>query len=196
MLYIQHRVNSIEALKNVPRHYGVEIDLRTLHGELILEHDPFKEGTLFKEWLKHYHHALIILNVKEDGLEPAILSLLQEHDIDGYFFLDQPFPTIVKMIRQDNFNTAMRISEYETLDTALRVAGKVKWVWVDCFNHYAMTPAEYRLLKEKEFKFCLVSPELQPQTQIKGIEEAKNWLKENDFQFDAICTKKPDVWQE
>ena len=61
--------------KKTPKKYGVEIDLRSENKKIYLHHDPFKKGTLFSEWLKYYNHKLIVLNVKEEGLEKHIIKL-------------------------------------------------------------------------------------------------------------------------
>ena len=51
MILISHRRNLIEELKNTPKKYGVEIDIRTRGKDLIINHDPYKKGVLLKEWL-------------------------------------------------------------------------------------------------------------------------------------------------
>ena len=76
MKIYSHRVNTISALEKVEPSYGVEIDLRTKGGNLILSHDPFAEGELFSEWLKYWRGQSLILNVKEDALENSILQYL------------------------------------------------------------------------------------------------------------------------
>jgi hypothetical protein len=52
MIIIRHRVNSINELLNIDSDHGVEIDLRSLGQELILEHEPFKSGVKLSEWLR------------------------------------------------------------------------------------------------------------------------------------------------
>ena len=37
-----------------------------------------KEGELFKKWIKNFNHRLIVLNVKEEGLEKKILKILKK----------------------------------------------------------------------------------------------------------------------
>ena len=81
MILISHRRNLIEELKNTPRKYGVEIDIRTKGEDLIINHDPYKSGALLRDWLEFYDHSMLILNVKEDGLEEEILGLLKKINI-------------------------------------------------------------------------------------------------------------------
>jgi hypothetical protein len=72
MLYIQHRVNAIEQLRVTPTEYGVELDLRDRGDRLILQHDPFKDGEDFAEYLQHYRHSLMILNIKSERIEHRV----------------------------------------------------------------------------------------------------------------------------
>ena len=43
MEIIIHRINSIRKLKKIPGRYGVEIDVRSLKSNLILNHEPKKK---------------------------------------------------------------------------------------------------------------------------------------------------------
>ncbi len=191
MLYIQHRINTIAQLQSVPKEYGIEIDLRAEGDELILHHDAFVEGENFREFLKHYQHAFIILNVKCEGLEERILSLVEEFKIDNYFFLDMSIPFLVKYMKKGITKIASRYSEYESKELALKFAGKIEWLWVDGFEDFCLTQEDYEILS-KHFKLCLVSPELQG----KDISWIKQYhLKMKNMQFDAICTKKPEEWK-
>ena len=92
MFVIKHRINTIEELISVDPKYGVEIDIRSQNNDLILAHDPFSDGVLFKEWLQHYKHSLIILNIKEEGLEKRILQYMEEFKIKEFFFFRSILP--------------------------------------------------------------------------------------------------------
>ena len=135
----------------------------------------------------------LIINLKEEGLENKIISYLKEFNIKSYFFLDQSFPFLLKTVNGGNPNCAVRVSEYESVETALNLKNKIKWVWVDLFNVFPLSFQNYKDLKEANFKLCLVSPELQ-RNNIK-IEKLKKFLTKNFFYFDAVCTKFPEAWQ-
>ena len=45
MKVIIHRVNNSSKLLSIPKKYGVEIDVRDYKNKLILNHDPFKNGS-------------------------------------------------------------------------------------------------------------------------------------------------------
>jgi hypothetical protein len=187
MEYIAHRINTIEELKQIPKEYGVELDLRDFRDGLILQHDPFKDGEDFEEYLKHYNHGTMILNIKSERIEHKVLELIQKYNIKKYFFLDSSFPMIYLLSKSGEKNIALRFSEFEGIDTILNMVGKVEWIWVDCFSKLPITYENYKLLKNNGFKFCLVSPELQGQNE--KLESYKQYLQDEGIVFDAICTK-------
>jgi hypothetical protein len=194
MEYIAHRKNSIEDLKQSNPAYGVEIDIRTLGDKLILNHDPYLNGDNLEEWLQHYRHKTLILNVKEEGLEERLIDLMKLHQIDHYFFLDQSFPFMIKWSNLGLRKSAVRFSEYEPVELALNLKGRIDWVWVDCFTRCPLDENSYRQLKEADFKICLVSPELQGRHDDAEILKIHQNLQSNCIVVDAICTKKPETW--
>lgn len=187
MEYIAHRINTIEELKKIPKEYGVELDLRDFADRLVLQHDPFKDGEDFEEYLKHYNHGTMILNIKSERIEHKVLELIQKYNIKKYFFLDSSFPMIYLLSKTGEKNIALRFSEFEGIDTILSMTGKVEWIWVDCFSKLPINYEIYKLLKNNGFKFCLVSPELQGQNE--KLASYKQYLQNEGIVFDAICTK-------
>ncbi len=195
MQFIAHRINTIEELKKIPSQYGVELDLRDNGNRLILQHDPFTDGEEFEEFLKHYHHGLMILNIKSERIENRVLELIKKYKVRDYFFLDSSFPMIFLLSNQGEKKIALRFSELEGLDTILSMKGRIDWVWVDCFTKLPIDKESFRILKEAGFKLCLVSPELQKRES--DIENYKNYLLKENIIFDAICTKIYNIskWQ-
>jgi NDP-sugar pyrophosphorylase family protein len=183
-MYCCHRVNTIEALISVPQHYGIEIDLRDDLNGTYLAHDPYTNGILLSDFLTHYNHSFIIFNIKSEGIEKQILSLINKFCIKSYFFLDSSFPMINKYYNEIDF--AIRFSEYESIESVLLMKDKVKWVWIDCFTINPLTKRIYDILKQ-HFKLCFVSPELQNQPL--KIQEYKEFFNNNDIHLDMICTK-------
>ena len=195
MQFISHRCNSIDSIKNTPLKYGVEVDIRSCGIKLIINHDPYVEGDAFSEWIDEYRHGTLILNVKEEGLELRLIELMQSKGITDYFFLDQSFPFLVKWSKAGEHRCAVRVSEFESVETALTLAGKVDWVWVDCFTHFSLSEQDARRLKDAGFKLCLVSPELQGRDAKVEIPQLASLLKERKIVADAVCTKRPDLWE-
>ena len=193
MQIISHRVNTINKLKSTPLHYGVEIDVRSNTEDLIIQHDPLTKGILFKSWLDNYNHKFLVVNIKEEGLEELIFKYLIQYKINDFFLLDQSFPFLVKTAFKGESRIAARFSEYESIDTALSLAGKVDWIWIDYFIKFPLTPILYKKLIDFDFKLCAVSPELQGHSFTK-IREMQYYLKLNKIVLDSICTKYPAEW--
>ena len=89
MIIIKHRINTLEKIKKTSNEYGVEIDLRSSNNKIYLNHDPFKRGVIFEKWIKLFNHKILVLNVKEEGLEKFIIKILKKYRINNYFFHDQ-----------------------------------------------------------------------------------------------------------
>lgn len=195
MILIAHRVNSVELLNKVPHRFGIEIDIRSIGRDLILQHDPYQKGELLSIWLDSYRHKTLILNVKEEGLESELIKLMNSKGIDDYFFLDQSFPFIVKSFKSLEKRCAVRVSEFESIETAINVSGRINWIWVDCFSHFPLNKNEALRLKDAGFKLCLVSPELHG---VKADEVIKQFIvaiKEDAINPEAVCTKRLDLWE-
>ena len=195
MHIISHRRNAIEELDATPEKYGIELDLRSYGSRLVVHHEPFTDGPLFSDWLNHYKHGTLILNVKEEGLEDAVLALMREHGIEDFFFLDQSFPFLVKTARQGEPRCAVRVSEFESVETALEIARLIKWVWVDCFTKFPLSGSQCKALQNAGLKLCLVSPELQGHAAEKAIPELQALLCKESIMPEAVCTKIPDLWE-
>lgn len=197
MEYIAHRVNSVGELRSLPQEYGVELDLRdSLDGRIYIQHNPFEPGEDFEEYLKEYDHGTMILNIKSERIEWNILELLKKYAVKDYFFLDCSFPMIFLLSSHGEKNMAIRISEFEGLDTARNMAGKVNWIWVDCFTKLPIGPQEYKELKQLGYRLCFVSPELQGREE--EIQAYASWLKEHGMKMDAVCTKayQIELWRQ
>jgi hypothetical protein len=194
MEIIVHRRNTLAELQASPPQHGIEVDIRSLGDDLIIHHDPFVPGERFEAWLAGYRHGLLILNVKEEGLEQRLLQLMAARGIERFFFLDQSFPFLMKTARAGERRCAVRVSEYESVETALALAGQIDWVWVDCFTRFPLDADGARALKAAGFKLCLVSPELQGRPAEHEIPALRALLADLGIAAEAVCTKRPDLW--
>ena len=190
MEIIVHRINKLEELKNISPNYGVEIDIRSYGNELILNHEPYKKGDKFEDFLKEYKHGALVLNIKESGIENTVLSLIQKHkNVKNYFLLDVEFPYVFSALKNDIKNIAIRFSEFESIDTVMQFKGLLDWVWIDTFTKLPLNQNSINILKD--FKTCLVCPERWHRTG--DILLYKNQLKNMNFSLDAVMTSKDTI---
>lgn len=112
--------------------FGVEIDVRDKHGELVISHDPSVEFSplLLNEMVAEFDAspaAWIALNIKSDGLARLFPSIKNPH-----FFFDMSFPER-RNYRRIHKPIAGRLSEFETAFDKSFEAESNTAVWVDSF---------------------------------------------------------------
>lgn len=188
MIYMAHRINTLEELRILPKEYGVELDLRdNIDGSIYIQHNPFEPGEDFEEYLKEYHHGMMIVNIKSERIEEPVMDLLRKYEVKDYFFLDSSFP-MVKLLTDKGINDiALRYSELEGIDTIENMAGKVKWIWVDTFTKIPIDKKTEQYMHEMGYKLCFVSPELESQPE--KINLYIDEIKITGLHFDAVCSK-------
>lgn len=190
MMVVSHRVNTIEQLERTPTQYGVEVDLRDYDGQIVVQHDPLKSGEAFGRYVEHFRHRFIVLNVKCEGIEEEVLKIVTRRRMEDFFFLDLSFPALVRLVRQGERRIAVRFSEHEPIEGCLALAGKVDWIWVDCFTDFPPgLPQRARVLSK--FRTCLVAPELQGRA---PLEAAGARVIIDRYGASAVCTKFAEAW--
>lgn len=193
MIIVKHRVNLTAELQTVPHNFGVEIDVRSFNGEIILQHNPLEAGERFIDWITHFNHELLILNVKEEGLEVNLISILKNYNINSFFLLDQSFPSLYRMSQNSPQLVSIRASDFEPISTSILL--NPGWVWLDSHSgNWEYLIESMALLKETKVKTCLVSPELQRQDSKGELMMLKTMIRKKSLEFDAVCTKSPDYW--
>ncbi|HBY73423.1 MAG TPA: hypothetical protein DEG44_01895 [Candidatus Kerfeldbacteria bacterium] len=186
-----HRVNQASRLSQIDPRYGVEIDLRADGDQIILNHEPFAGGEDFADYLKQYHHAGIILNIKEAGIEQRVLELCQHYGVTNYFLLDVEFPYIYRATRAGVRQIALRYSEDEAIETVLKYRGLADWVWIDTNTKLPLDATVMQQLQG--FKTCLVCPERWGRPQ--DIAEYINQLQVLHFPLTAVMAAEAYVDQ-
>lgn len=193
MIFIQHRINTVEGLNLLNPAFGAEVDVRSWGPDLHLQHDPFIKGDLVTHYLDRWVHLMVsgplILNVKEDGLEETLAHELSVRGISNYFFLDSALPTLVRLSQKEGLSRfAIRYSKYEPLEQVSRFLDRVDWVWVDGFDGEYPDVKALRARSDRP-RLCLVSPELQ-----KRDKAEIGALRDLRHDIDAVCTKHPELW--
>lgn len=187
-LFVCHRINSSNELELIDRNYGIEVDIRDHNENIVLAHDPFNTGESIEHFFDRYNHQLAILNIKSERIEFKIIEEMNKKNIRNYFFLDSSFPMIHTLSKLGIKNNAIRVSEYECIDTALKSANLAEWVWIDCFTRFPLNKKSFKKLKRSGFKICIVSPELQG-FGVEKIKEFKRLIDKEKIKPDAICAK-------
>ena len=157
MEIIIHRINKVSELLKIPKRYGVEIDLRAKGSKIILNHEPFASGDLFENYLEFYNHGTVIVNIKEAGIEQAVIDLLNTYKIKKYFLLDVEMPFVYNSSLKNFKNIAIRFSEYENIINVKFFLGKLNWVWIDTVTSLPLNVYNKKIIEQ--FHSCLVCPE-------------------------------------
>jgi len=191
-MIINHRINSIEDLENVDSANGVEVDIRfnPSTNQLVLSHDlHFSSGVCsLNDFLNHYHHQLLILNIKSSLCEEPAIKLMQSYGIENYLFLDSQIPDIVKFSKLGYGNKFIsRLSNFESLnENLLRICSK--YIWVDTFGLLDFPMIE----KRPGIEFIFVSPELHKKDYNIGM--FRSFIDQN-FSVYHICTDFEHMWK-
>jgi hypothetical protein len=154
---VVHRVNTVAYLQTIPTEYGAEIDIRADSSRLILNHEPTPDGELLIDFLTEYRHGLLVLNIKEAGIEDEVLRLVRERGVAEHFLLDVEFPYMHRAARRGERAFALRYSEEESIETVRHYIGRADWVWIDTFTRLPLDSATVAALTP--FRTCLVCPE-------------------------------------
>ena len=126
----------------------------------------------------------MVLNIKEAGIEDEVLRLVRAHGVKDCFLLDVEFPYLYRAARKGERAIAVRYSEDECIETVIKYAGRVDWVWIDTISRLPLTPEVVRQLCG--FKTCLVCPERWGRPQ--DIPVYRQQLAELGLRIDAVMT--------
>ena len=186
--------NSFEALKNaLAAGFGIETDFRDCNGVIVVSHDPpegdvLEARALFELYAKLGVNGRIGLNIKADGLQQPLLTLLFESGLplETCYAFDMSVPDARGYISSD-FPTYTRLSEYETEPPLLNFCDGV---WVDNFTGNFPQVTEAKKILSKGNRACIVSPELHGRDHLPLWNEiASAGLSTNAF-FE-LCTDFP-----
>ena len=195
MIKILHRVNNLDELKKIDKSYGVEVDIHAYGEKLIVNHSSFEDGPGLSDWLSICGDRLVILNIKEEGIESRVRDMALKFGVKDFMLLDLSFPALIKMSSKGESRIAIRVSEYESVENALLLESKIDWVWLDCFNGFPLTGEEFQRLRNSNLKICLVSPELHgPPHNKNDIYSFQKFMRTIGAEVDAVCTKFPELW--
>jgi hypothetical protein len=184
MEIVIHRINALYDLKNIPKKYGCEIDIRSQGSKLILNHEPYVSGDYLFDYLDNYNHGLLVLNLKEAGIENDVLKAVREREIISYFLLDVEFPYLYNASRLGERSIAVRFSEDEPIEFVKNYSKLIDWVWIDTINKLPLN--ENNISEIILLKSCLVCPERWGRPQ--DISTYRHKMNEMGFVPNAVMT--------
>ena len=158
MKIISHKVNTTKDLVKTEKINGIEVDIRCYKNELVLSHDPLQDGEIYFDYLENYDHNLLVLNIKESGIEDLVIKRTKEKLVNKKFFLlDVEIPFIVTNRGVNKENLSVRYSEYESFESLTAFNLLADWIWIDTFNK--LPKLNKHIIKYfNTKKTCLVSP--------------------------------------
>lgn len=177
--------------------YGTETDIRDYRGELVISHDIADEtcisARLFFEIYNRYDNSLpLALNIKADGLQTKLKSLLIEYNIENYFLFDMSVPDGLVCISH-GLNVFSRESEYESVPSFYEEA---IGVWLDEFNGHWITKETIEKHIANKKSVCIVSPDLHKREYKSEWEHYKQIEKELGINNLMLCTDYPEIAKE
>lgn len=194
--FICHRVNSTSEYP-ATQFAGMEFDVRDSDGLVLVTHDPFTKAIDLESFvirIPKIKEFFYIVNIKSEGIEEKVREILDKYEMSNFVFLDSSFPTIARMSKEGEKRFAIRASEYESIQTAVEMSGKVQWVWIDCFKSIEHIPMQVMIAKGCGYNVCLVSPELHKHSNdVEMIRLISDSIKKHNLVIDAICCKKTSL---
>ena len=172
--------------------FGTETDVRDLNGELVISHDmPIsKVATLsftnFLSIYSEYEPLPLALNIKSDGLQKPIHSLLERYSVDSYVLFDMSVPDQI-VTAKHKLKHLTRASEYESA-AMLDVA---EGVWADEFYDNWINAQFMSDLAQKNKAVYIVSPELHARNHLPRWQDYKS-MGLQDFSHVYLCTDFPE----
>ena len=173
--------------------YGTETDLRDHNGEIVISHDiPIGDKMTFVELLNIANQfssveapLTLALNVKADGLQDKIASLMSGYRNISYFLFDMSVPDM-RLYLEKKLPLYTRYSEIEKNPVYFEES---KGVWLDNFSKdiwYSEKDLTSLLSKRN---VCIVSSELHNNDPF-PLWTMLNYHKRHDNLF--LCTDRPE----
>ena len=173
--------------------FGTETDIRDYESELVISHDIADEKCIkvkdFLQIYKNFNKSLpLALNIKADGLQLKLKSLIVEYNIENYFVFDMSVPDSLGYLNP-GMKVFTRESEFETEPSFYEQADGV---WMDEFRTPWITPQRIKHHLDNDKKICVVSPELHQMEHLSRWKDYKAVSKDFDKVELMLCTDFPE----
>lgn len=142
--------------------FGIETDLRDAGSRIVISHDLPRGGEpTFQQVLDLYARypeaGVLALNIKADGLQAELSSLMEGFDPSRAFVFDMSVPDTLHYLK-GKIPTFTRQSEYEPHPPFYDAC---QGIWLDCFTSEAwIAPKAIQEHLENGKDVAIVSPEL------------------------------------
>jgi glycerophosphoryl diester phosphodiesterase len=168
--------------------FGVELDIRDYRGDLVISHDVADSGSarldfFFEMYNKNNKNLTLALNIKSDGLQVKLKSMLDCYHIENYFVFDMSIPDMLQY-RNHGMCVFSRVSEYEKLSESIN---GINGIWLDQFESNWFNDTLIDKILEKQKNICIVSSELHKRKNI----DCWNMLKKIPNNKIMLCTDYP-----
>lgn len=189
--------NSLAAIRDAFAHgWGVETDVRDIDGALVVSHDPPTQGTLAFETVVDAYRAhgcpgALAVNVKADGLAPALGTAMDDVPDGRWFAFDMSVPDALHYVRA-GLPFFTRHSDVEPEPVLLEQA---RGVWLDDFAGGFIADDHIRRHVARGKRVAVVSPELHRRDHAPVWESWRRWPVW-DGETVMLCTDHPDRAQE
>jgi hypothetical protein len=172
--------------------FGVETDIRDYKGELVISHDiASDECMLVTDFFELYNRIdsslPLALNIKSDGLQNALQSLIKKHQIRNFFLFDMSIPDLLVSLRC-GLPVFTRESEFEK---ELPFYTQSLGVWIDEFENHWIDEKTIQKHIQNDKIVCIVSPELHQRSYLSEWEEYRKIQKSASEKI-MICTDFPE----
>ena len=173
--------------------FGTELDVRDYCGKLVVSHDMADSTNLeFSKILEIYceydRNLCIAINIKADGLQGRLLSLLKKYNIENYFVFDMSIPDALGYLN-NKMNMFTRQSEFEETPS---LYDQADGVWMDEFNSHWITVREINRHLENGKSVCIVSPELHQRNHLSTWKDYKCLVNADNTDKLMLCTDYPE----
>lgn len=176
--------------------YGVETDVRDLDGELVISHDPPRQGALTLAAMltalsDSGSDATLAINVKADGLHGSLADALAGLHPTRWFAFDMSVPDTLSYLRC-GLPTFTRHSDVEPDPVLLDAANGV---WLDDFAGGWLNEAHVATHLEAGKRVVVVSPELHGRDHLAAWRQWRDWSVWTEPDL-SLCTDHPSEAEE
>ena len=190
--YILHRQNT--PLTKLDGFDGVEIDIRSRRGALVVGHDSDSAEVLLADYLEQTTVSFLALNAKEEGLIEPIRQILEPYD-KTFFIFGCSVPELVGQAANDNAaDLAWRVSDLESI-IELEWVSRFGWIWLDFFGVSKLPTEQLQEVASLSTRIVLASPELHSY-EYASLLDIKTVLGDAGLSVDTICTKQIGYWMD